>query len=256
MIRLEFLFWLRSKRFLIMLAIFIFSGFTSPLFSYYSNEIINGFGNVNNKIMISSPEWEDLIKSYFKNTSQLVLFISAYIVADRCRLGKDKALQLFYTTRAKNAWRILLPKVIVSLIITCVSSVVGALTTLYVTWVIFDDFVYSLATKALLIQICGILIFITWAALISYWINSPFITSIFIEGLIMSAIFFNFNDEFQAWSPTGLLSPIKIFQNETVTYENWIQIVSSVIVCFILLGLTFFKPLRKNTKIENGNDRQ
>lgn len=247
MIRLEFLFWLRSKRFLIMLAIFVFSGFTSPLFSYYSNEIINGFGN--NNIMLPSPGWIDLIKSYFKNTSQLVIFISAYIVADRCRLGKDKALQLYYTTRAKNSWRILLPKIIVSLIVTCISSVVGALTTLYVTWVIFDDFVYSSAIKALLIQLCGILVFITWTALISYWNNSPFFTVIFIEGLIMSAIFFNFNDEFQTWSPTGLLSPVKILQNETVNYENWIQIISSVIVCLILLGVTFFKPLRRNTKI-------
>lgn len=45
MIELELLSWIRSKRFLIIFAIFLFSGFSSPLMAYYSNDILNNFNS-------------------------------------------------------------------------------------------------------------------------------------------------------------------------------------------------------------------
>ncbi|PWZ51957.1 hypothetical protein DD889_13305, partial [Staphylococcus pseudintermedius] len=82
MVKLELMTWIRSKKFLVIFVVFLFSGFTSPLIAYYSNDIINSFSNSNTKIIFADPKWTDLILSYFKNASQLVMFITAYIIGE------------------------------------------------------------------------------------------------------------------------------------------------------------------------------
>lgn len=248
MIRLEILSWMRSKKIIIILAIFVFSGFTSPIISYYSNDIINSFSNNATKVVLQNPDWMDLITSYFKNVSQLVIFICAYVIADSCRLGKDKSLQLYYKTRAKNSGRILFPKIIVSLIVSFIAGIIGASTALYVTWVFFDDFNFHYSVEAFLVQLSGILIFLTLAAIIAFWINSPFISALIVEIFIFSAIFFDSIEKFHKWSPTSLLKPSSILNKGINNNDVWYQFFFGLIICVILLVLSFYKPLRRKTK--------
>ncbi|KFE41063.1 ABC transporter permease [Staphylococcus agnetis] len=248
MIKLETLSWMRSKKIIIILAIFIFSGFTSPIITYYSNDIINNFSNNATKVILQNPNWVDLITSYFKNVSQLVIFICAYIVADSCRLGKDKSLQLYYKTRAKNSGKILFPKILVSLIISLIAGMIGAIIALYVTWVFFDDFKLNYIVESFIVQLIGIIIFLTVAATISFWINSPFISALIVEVIIFSAIFFGSIEKFHKWSPTSMLRPNNILENGINGNDVWLQMFFGFIICIILLVLSFYKPLRRKTK--------
>ncbi|PTH36656.1 hypothetical protein, partial [Staphylococcus capitis] len=190
MIKLEIFSWLRSKRFLIIFGIFIFSGFSSPLMAYYSNDILNSFNNEGTKVVMQDPHWKDLITSYFKNASQLVMLICAYIVADSCRIGKDKSIQLYYKTRAIHAGKIFYPKLIVSLLTISLGSILGSLSALYVTWVFFDSFDFKKVLLSLVIQMFGLLIFSVISATISFWINSPFISALLVEIIVFVSMFF------------------------------------------------------------------
>lgn len=249
MVKLELLTWLRSKRMLIIFAVFLFSGFTSPLMSYYSNDIINTISNSDTKIMLQDPKWIDLIASYFKNVSQLVMFVSAYLIADVCRLGRDRSLQLYFKTRASHSGKILYPKLFVSLLMVIIGALIGGLCALYVTWVYFADFNLSRALQGLSIQLIGLLIFATISAVISFWINSPFISALIVEIFIFIAMFFDAVEDFKKWSPTSLLKPQSILTDGVSNQDFGYSLIVGVTVCLILLVISYFRPLRRKTKI-------
>lgn len=249
MVKLEGLSWFRSKRFLIIFGIFLFSGFSSPLMAYYSNDILNSFNNEGTQVVMQDPHWKDLFTSYFKNASQLVMLICAYVIADTCRIGKDKPIQLYYKTRAVNAGKIFYPKLIVSLFIILLGSVLGSLSTLYVTWVFFDNFDLQRALLSLVIQMSGLLFFSVISATISFWINSPFISALIVEGLVFLSMFLNDIDGFEKWSPTTLLRPDYIL-TESIEYNKiFCQITVSIIICLSCLVIAYFRPLRVKTKL-------
>ncbi|MBM2659146.1 hypothetical protein [Staphylococcus pseudoxylosus] len=250
MIKLELLSWFRSKRFLIIFAIFLFSGFSSPLMAYYSNDILNSLSsNEGTKVIMQDPQWQELFTSYFKNASQLVMLICAYIVADTCRLGKDKSMQLYYKTGAINSGRIFYPKLTVSLFIIALGAVVGSLSTLYVTWVFFDSFDLGSALISLFIQMIALLIFSTISATISFWINSPFISALSVEALVFLSIFLNNIDDFEKWSPTTLLRPEYVLSGDIEYKRIFYQVIIGIIVCIVCLIVNYFRPLRVKTKL-------
>ncbi|MBI5974394.1 hypothetical protein [Staphylococcus canis] len=250
MLKLEMLSWIRSKKYLIILFIFIFSGFSSPLIAYYSNDIISSFsGNESTKIIAMDPKWQDLISSYFKNASQLVMFICAYIIADKCRMGKDKSIQLYYKTRAKNSSKIFIPKYFTSIFILAISGIIGGACVLYVTWVFFDsDIDFKKVIVALIVQLIGVLIFSTISATISFWINSAFISALIVEATILLAIFFDSIEKFKDWSPTSLLKPNDILFNK-INYELLLQHVGlGILISLVCIVTVYFKPLKVKTK--------
>ncbi|MDG0843980.1 hypothetical protein M4L39_11020 [Staphylococcus equorum] len=250
MIELELLSWIRSKRFLIIFAIFLFSGFSSPLMAYYSNDILNNFNsNEGTKVIMQDPQWKDLFTSYFKNASQLVMLICAYVVADTCRLGKDKSMQLYYKTRAINSGRIFYPKLTISLFIIALGAVIGSLSTLYVTWVFFDNFDLQRALISLFIQLIALLIFSTISATISFWINSPFISALIVEALVLLSMFLNNIDDFRRWSPTTLLRPEYVLSGDIEYKEIVCQVIIGIIICITCLIITYLRPLRVKTKL-------
>ncbi|MHB7943063.1 hypothetical protein ACYCKH_11755 [Staphylococcus capitis] len=249
MIKLEILSWLRSKRFLIIFGIFIFSGFSSPLMAYYSSDILNNFNSEGTKVVMQDPHWKDLITSYFKNASQLVMLICAYIVADSCRIGKDKSIQLYYKTRAINAGKIFYPKLIVSLLAISLGAILGSLSALYVTWVFFDNFDLPKILLSSVIQIFGLLIFSVISATISFWINSPFISALFVEIIVFISMFLNDIKNFKKWSPTTLLRPDYILTGDIEYNKIFGQMMVGVIILISCLLISYFRPLRVKTKL-------
>ncbi|HEC2198591.1 TPA: hypothetical protein R1938_002487, partial [Staphylococcus delphini] len=227
--------------------VFLFSGFTSPLIAYYSNDIISSFSNSNTKIIFADPKWTDLILSYFKNVSQLVMFITAYIIGDTCRIGKDKSIQLYYKTRARNSGRILYPKILVSLIVVTLGALFGSLSALYTTWIYFDDFNLNHAIQGLFVQIIGILIFSIFSGVIAFWINSAFVAALIVEIFIFIAMFFASIEEFQKWSPVTLLKPQNVLIEGINTTNLWYPLIIGGLVCLILIIVSFYRPLRRKT---------
>lgn len=198
---------------------------------------------------MQDPQWKDLFTSYFKNASQLVMLICAYVVADTCRLGKDKSMQLYYKTRAINSGRIFYPKLTISLFIVALGAVIGSLSTLYVTWVFFDNLDLQRALISLFIQLIALLIFSTISATISFWINSPFISALIVEALVLLSMFLNNIDDFRRWSPTTLLRPEYVLSGDIEYKEIVCQVIIGIIICITCLIITYLRPLRVKTKL-------
>ncbi|MEQ6001217.1 hypothetical protein U2I83_17205 [Bacillus amyloliquefaciens] len=230
---------------LVLIGVFIFSALTSPLFTYYAGDIIGNLSGSNDaKLILPDPHWHELIASYFKNSSQLVMLICAYLVADMCAFGKDKSLQHFYKSRGENAWIVFWPKVLVSVAITFIGTVVGSIFASYETWVFFDDLDFGNLIAAFALQIFGFLLFVIVSVTISIWLNSPFVSALIVTMIVFISSFLKDVHQFKNWSPTTFLSPTDVLKNGIEFDAFGYSMIISILTLIICLVFIYIRPLR------------
>lgn len=237
LLRIEWKRWLRSRTFLILCAVFIFSGLTSPLMTYYSRDILASMGGAYAQALeLPEPSWQELIISYFKNASQLSLFVGLYLICQLCLLGKSDSLRLFYLTRTKSPWRLYLPKITMSLSLLSVASLLGQLTAFYTTWTLFNDLVWSDILKAFLWHWLGLLIFALFALCLALYSQSAFLPALVVEVfIILSGVLTG--SQMGKWLPSNLLSLSTYFEKGVVLSESPFLWILGLMVLLSLLGL-------------------
>lgn len=214
LIKLELIKWKRTNMSLFLLFIFSFSGIVSPIFTKYSNYIIKSVSNSDTKIYFTNITWETLMQSYFKNTSQIIFFISIYIICNMCLLPKIDSKKYFYTTRADKSRKIYIPKYTASILNLFVSLLLGGLGSVYVTYSFFPDINFSNVVVSIFLQIIGFISLISIAILLAIMIGSSFLSSVIIELLIIFSSILNNIEVFKEISPTNLIIPEKsIYSN-------------------------------------------
>lgn len=73
---------MRTRKLMILVAVFIFLGVASPIFAKLMPEIFKGFsGQAGVTIKIPPPTFNDAIDQFIKNTSQMVVLLLVFIVA-------------------------------------------------------------------------------------------------------------------------------------------------------------------------------
>ncbi|MFC3931356.1 hypothetical protein ACVR0S_05745 [Streptococcus dentapri] len=244
MIRLEFLRWIRSKRYLILILIFSIFSLISTLSSYYSKDIIEHLGTNGAQIIMPKVTWKDLITSYLKSTSQICVFVAVYIVSLYCRFGENESEKLFYKTRIRNSGRVLFSKLMVSVMINLFAMFIGALFTLYIIWTLFDNFDFEKTIVTFFIQMLTFTILIIVGTSISVYSNSPFFSAVIMELFILASSIVQNIDVIQKWSPFNLLIP-NDFLNE-ISFEDYKKQFMVLFLIFIISILAIrFRPINK-----------
>lgn len=204
----EFKRWNRTRRLLVVAFLFLFSGITSPLIAEYSADIFGALGASETvTITVSAPTWQNLVDSYFKNSSQLALLLAGYLVGWACALGPDERLRLFYRSRATGPWQIFGPRLAVSAIVASIGALAGAAMAGYETVVLHPELEWGLLVGGLALQAGALVVFILLAGVLACWTNAPFLSAIVIAAVVFLGGLFTGAEGFRKWSPTALLSP-------------------------------------------------
>ncbi|MEE6658550.1 ABC transporter [Pediococcus acidilactici] len=244
--KLELRQWRRKQRLVLMLLIAALMGLAAPLTAYYSNQLVQKFGEGNvASIQLPAPTWDSLLASYFQSTEQVVLFIMAYLVADACTLGKNPARQFFYLSRAKKANTIYFPKIVAGLVCVLLSSVMGAGMALYVDWVCFSGTIrFELMLPSLMLEIMGILGSVILASTVAIYLSAPFLAAGLIEIMVLVSSLVSQLRGFAKWSPTIFLNPVKWLSQPVYWADLW----RPLLIWGILVGGGLFliavKPLQ------------
>ncbi|MGT2906711.1 hypothetical protein [Streptococcus dentiloxodontae] len=246
LLRLEWIRWWRSRKLMLLCLLFIFSGVSSPLFTYYANDIIASMGDASTQALtLPDPTWQQLMVSYFKNASQIALFVAIYLIADMCQLGKNQSLRLFYRTRGQSASQIFLPKLGIGLLLGLISALCGQLSSLYVTWTFFDRLPLSDIFMAFICQFLGMSVFIFLGVFMALLFRSSFASALLLEVVIVLSGLFA-GTSFDDWSPTALLSASAIFDNSDI--PKTVFLISVVVLALSLLGIMNMKLRYSNEK--------
>jgi ABC-2 type transport system permease protein len=135
--RVEWWRLVRTRRLLVLLAVFVFFGFAEPFAAKYVAQIVQHAGGTQRiKIEIPPPVPADGIGGYVNNAMLIGLIVSVVIAAYACAIDANPALSAFYRTRARRFSVVLLPRVAVTAAGIAGAYVVGLLVAWYETAVL------------------------------------------------------------------------------------------------------------------------
>lgn len=121
---LERLRLVRTNRLLALLGAYLFFGVTGPLTARYLEQIMSRFGG-EMQITLPDPTAADGITQFTSNAGQLGLLAVVVIGAGSLALDADREKAIFLRTRVRNAWQLLLPRVVTTTAAAVTALVLG-----------------------------------------------------------------------------------------------------------------------------------
>ncbi|WP_017569541.1 hypothetical protein [Nocardiopsis halotolerans] len=245
MVGIELKRWFRSQRLLLVVLVFVFSGITSPLIAAYSTEIFESLGGTSGlEIIADEPTWQDLLLSYFGNSSQIALLIACYLAAWGCALGSDDRLRIFYTSRVTRHSQIVGPRLLVSGSCVLAGALTGAAVALYETAVLAEDTEVADAALALGVQSLGLVAFALVAACLACWTNAPFLSAVSVAAVVIVSDMVGSVESFREWSPTVLVNPSGLLEGDGLAdHARPAAVMAAVLV--LAVGSVVLRPARR-----------
>lgn len=186
LISLELKRWIRGKRFYILILFFMFLAITSTLSSYYANDIIKNIAtDTQGTLILPKPTWDSVLSSFYKNSSQMGIFVSLYIILSMSDISKTESLALFYKTRTTNKIKIFFPKLISSLIVLLLSLVAGIMVAIYMTVVLCGSIAIDKVLQSVVLHFLVSTIIVMIGFFLNVIINVPFVISGIFEIIIL-----------------------------------------------------------------------
>ncbi|GAA6527771.1 hypothetical protein IDVR_35690 [Intrasporangium sp. DVR] len=200
--------WFRSQRFLVVLALFVFSGVTAPLLAANLADILASLDSDQGiAVVAADPTWESLLGAYFKNASQLVLLVVCFVVGSMVHLGPTPAHRIHYLTRVSRRGQLLLPRLLSSVLVVSLGAVCGAGVALYETTALVGDTQVRQALLALGVQSAGMILWAAVAGALAFATGSPFISALAISGSVLISELLGSVAAVRDWAPTRMLAP-------------------------------------------------
>lgn len=133
--RLEWLRMTRTRRWVVVLAVFAFFGILGPFSARYIGEILERFGG-GVEVTFPEPIPADGIAQYVGNVQQLGLLVLIMVAAGALTMESRYEMAVFLRTRVKDPFRLLLPRYVVVAGTGIVAFLVGTLLAWYETSVL------------------------------------------------------------------------------------------------------------------------
>lgn len=133
--KLEWLRLVRTKRWIALLAVYVFFGLVGPLSARYLGEIVEQFGG-DIEVTIPPAVPADGMAQFVSNASQLGLLVVVVVAAGSLAFDAKPEMGVFLRTRVDRVWDILVPRLTVSFLAVAVAFILGALAAWYETAVL------------------------------------------------------------------------------------------------------------------------
>ena len=135
--RIEWLRLVRTRRLLVLVAVFVFFGFAGPLSARYLAQIIGHAGNSQQiQIIVAAPVPADGIDGFISNALAVGAIVSVVIAASACAIDANQALAIFYRTRVQSYGKLLLPRLATSIAAVIAAFLIGLAVAWYETAVL------------------------------------------------------------------------------------------------------------------------
>ncbi len=162
-LRKEFKEAYRTKRFLILIALFAFFAILSPLTARYMNEIIASLGQ-GVQITLPDPTMNDSWIQFFKNMTSICLIVYLIIATGVVSSEKSRGSIMLVLTKRVSRLNFLLSKLIANITLFTLVYVISIVINAFYTNYLFGTFVYD-----------GF-----WISLVLLWLMGVFYTSLAI----------------------------------------------------------------------------
>jgi ABC-2 type transport system permease protein len=130
--RLEWLRLTRSRRWIALVAVYLFFGLIGPVMARYMAELL---GNVQSgiTIIVPPPQPRDGIANYLSQVGQIGLIVVVVVAAGALAFDAHPGISTFLRTRARSMWLLLAPRLAVTAVAAVLAYTLGLLAAWYET---------------------------------------------------------------------------------------------------------------------------
>ena len=157
--RLEWLRLTRTRRFIALVAVFLFFGLTGPVTVRYLSSILGRVGTQGVKIELPPPVPADGIAQFINNASQIGLVVVVLITASALSFDARREMAIFLRTRVDSVAQIVVPALAVSAAAAVASFALGLAGAWYETAVLIG----ALPVAKMLIGVAYAALFLIFA---------------------------------------------------------------------------------------------
>ena len=234
---------IRSRRFIILIVVFIFFGITSPLLAKYLPAMLSSMmKNQNIYITVSESTWKDAIAQYTKNISQLGVFILILLNMGTVAKEKEIGTAVFLLVKPVSRNLFVLSKFSSQLIVLFVSMVAGYFTVAFYITVFFGSFPIIVFTKIEVVVLLYLIVIQFITIFYSILVKTSLLAGILALGTTFLLGGISMLGKAGLYSPSHLLDETQCIFKESVM--NWQPFISSVII--LVCCVTFSQKLFRN----------
>lgn len=133
--RLEWLRLMRTKKWVALAAVYVLFGLIGPLSARYIKEILARVGTADGTVItVPDPVASDGMVQFVSNAAQIGTLVVVIVAAGALAFDAIPEMGVFLRTRVSPAWRILVPRLVVSFLAAAGAFVVGAGVAWYESW--------------------------------------------------------------------------------------------------------------------------
>jgi ABC-2 type transport system permease protein len=133
--RLEWLRLVRTRRLVVLLAVYVFFGLTGPLSARYLGQLLDRFGP-GVKLELPPPTPADGLAQFTSNAAQIGLLVVVLVAASALAIDARTEMATFLRTRVANVRQLLLPSYVLTTAAVIAAFVAGSLAAWYETAVL------------------------------------------------------------------------------------------------------------------------
>lgn len=231
--------YIRTPKLLIIMCLFLFFAFLSPLTARYMNELISLVAS-DVQISFPDPTFTDAWVQFYKNTTSLCLIVYLIIITGTVAQEKNKGSILLVLTKKVSRFNYLFSKFVGGAILLTVALLTSLLVSVLYTQILFHEVFYDgLLMSIILLWLMG-LFYTAFAILASVIAKTP--TTAALLGFVGYAVFnlLNISSGLQKFNPSGASSLVNnILYNTSSTSTNVICLISTVIGILFVFFLSY-----------------
>lgn len=235
MIATEWLAWRRGARLVVIVVLIAIFAFLSPIAAYYLPAILSSLGDSALRELIPEPTAADAATQWTKNLTQIVLIALIVIAGGAIAGNVARGTAQFLLTRGVSRAAYVTATMVVGLVITLATSLLGSLVAAGMTALLFADGVpvRLVAATAAWCVAAALLLAVTWLA------SAALASQIGAAGIGIGAFFvlqlLAIWPPAARYSPAGILAlPGRIATESVSGAELWLPIATSLLSAAVI----------------------
>lgn len=207
---LEVLRLTRTKRWIALLAVYLFFGLLGPVTAKYMSEILGLAGGDLEGATIDFPDPvpADGMIQYVSNAGQIGTLVAMVIAAGALAFDAIPEMGVFLRTRVTRVWDILLPRLVVPFVAASLAFTIGALAAWYETWALIGPLGAGDVLAGIGYGVVFLAFVVALVAAIAHVSRSILATVITSVVVLLMMPLFGLVDAISVWVPTSLLNAL------------------------------------------------
>lgn len=176
--RLEVLRLVRTRRWVALLGVYLFFGLVGPPTAAYLSDILEAVGGELEGAVIQLPEptAADGLAQFVSNAAQLGTLVTLVVAAGALSLDAITEMGVFLRTRTRDAGRLLVPRLVVTLAAASGAWTLGVVAAWYETWVLIGGVAWQDVLAGALMGVVHLVFVVSLVAAVAQWTRSTLST--------------------------------------------------------------------------------